>query len=277
MIVINIGNFLKSSFINIINNIKDCCVWVTPFKLTQAGRPGSTKKQRVDDDANGRDEENQQSLEHLSQEVERMTKTIEAVNGKLDDHTLHWVQSAMERRLPNILQKAVEQMSQKSLQDLVGKYSQEIVKSVDTLIRPSLLETVKQSVEKSTENALAKTVNEAVEEALKRYNDKEMEAKKESLIGAVIKKMEENLNKGINFVVQTAINQMNVKGKLDGEWVYQEAKGKGAMHLNGSTYIIRHRLDLRPRHSQILRSSRDEVSRAIQDLSPVQYIMQEKC
>eukprot|EP00808_Paulinella_micropora_P009612 g72944.t1 len=96
----------------------------------------SPKKQRVDD-ANERDEENQQSLEHLSQEVKRMTKTIEAVNGKLDDHTLPWVQSAMERHLPNILQKAVEQMSQKSVQELVGKYSQEIVKSVDTLIRPS--------------------------------------------------------------------------------------------------------------------------------------------
>eukprot|EP00808_Paulinella_micropora_P002386 g59235.t1 len=43
----------------------------------------SPKKQRVDDDANEQDE---QSLVHLSQEVERMTKTIEAVNGKLDDH-----------------------------------------------------------------------------------------------------------------------------------------------------------------------------------------------
>eukprot|EP00808_Paulinella_micropora_P013708 g31993.t1 len=31
---------------------------------------------------------------------------------------------------------------------------------------------------------------------------------------------------GFNFVVQTAINQMNVKGKLDGEWVYQEVKGR---------------------------------------------------
>eukprot|EP00808_Paulinella_micropora_P013845 g79730.t1 len=134
----------------------------------------SPKKQRVDDDANEWDEENQQSLEHLSQEVERMTKTIEAVNGKLDDHTLPWVQSAMERHLPNILQKAVEQMNQKSVQEL--------------------LETVKQSVEKSIENALAKTVNEAVEEALKRYNDTEMEAKKESLIAeAVIKKMEEKV------------------------------------------------------------------------------------
>eukprot|EP00808_Paulinella_micropora_P010153 g18694.t1 len=111
----------------------------------------SPKKQRVDDDAN---EENQQSLEHLSQEVERMTRTIEACHGET----------------PNILEKAVEQMSQKSVQELVGKYSQEIVKSVDTLIRPSLLETV----EKSIENALAKTINEAVEEALKRYNDKEV-------------------------------------------------------------------------------------------------------
>eukprot|EP00808_Paulinella_micropora_P010274 g16632.t1 len=219
-------------------------------ELSEDNDNRSSKKQRVDDDANEQDEKNQQSLVHLSQEVERITRTIEAVNGTLDDHTLPWVQSAMERHLPNILQKAVEKMSHKSVQELVDKYSQEIVKSVDTLIRPSLLETVKQSVEKTIENALAKTVNEAVEEALKRFNDKEMEAKKESLIAeAVIKKMEERmtvaelepflvgnylqgnvhgLNRGFNFVAQTAINQMNVKGKLDGEWVYQEAKGKGA-------------------------------------------------
>eukprot|EP00808_Paulinella_micropora_P008133 g76885.t1 len=153
----------------------------------------SSKKQRVSDDANEEDEENQQSLLHLSQEVERITKTIEA--------------------------KAVEKMSHKSVQELVDKYSQEIVKSVDTLIRPSLLETVKQSVEKTIENALAKTVNEAVEEALKRFNDKEMEAKKESLIAeAVIKKMEERMTVAelepywSGIICRTAINQMNVKG-----------------------------------------------------------------
>eukprot|EP00808_Paulinella_micropora_P013709 g31994.t1 len=142
----------------------------------------SPKKQRVDDGANERDEENQQSLEAFEPRGGAYDENVEAVNGKLDD-TLPWVQSTMERHLPNILEKAVEQMSQKSVQELVGKYSQEprIVKSVDTLIRPSLLETVKQSVEKSIENALAKTVNEAVEEALKRYNDKEWRPRKKLL------------------------------------------------------------------------------------------------
>eukprot|EP00808_Paulinella_micropora_P010152 g18693.t1 len=48
------------------------------------------------------------------------------------------------------------------------------------------------------------------------------------LVGNYLQGNVHGLNKGFNFVVQTAINQMNVKGKLDGEWVYQEAKGKGA-------------------------------------------------
>eukprot|EP00808_Paulinella_micropora_P019676 g2412.t1 len=71
----------------------------------------SPKKQRVDDDAN---EENQPIVGAFEPRVP-------------------W------RDLQNILEKAVEQMSQKSVQELVGKYSQEIVKSVDILIRPSLL------------------------------------------------------------------------------------------------------------------------------------------
>eukprot|EP00808_Paulinella_micropora_P011296 g70983.t1 len=132
----------------------------------------SPKKQRVDDDANERDEENQRLLEHLPEPRVPWRDTYQK----------YW--------------KRLWSKCQKSVQELVGKYSQEIVKSVDTLIRPSLLETVKQSVEKSIENALAKTVNEAVEEALKRYNDKWQGDERER--------------------------------KLDGEWVYQEGKGKGA-------------------------------------------------
>eukprot|EP00808_Paulinella_micropora_P024258 g18342.t1 len=185
----------------------------------------SPKKQRVDDDAN---EENQQSLEHLSQEVERMTRTIEAVNGKQDDHTLLWVQSAMERHLPNTAKrypshtrKAVEQMSQKSVQELVGKYSQEIVKSVDTLIRPSLLETAKQSGKKHRER-----FGEESTRLWKRRLRDECQERKSYRGGSDEEDGRED--DGFNFVVQTAINQMNVKGKLDGEWVYQEAKGKGA-------------------------------------------------
>eukprot|EP00808_Paulinella_micropora_P029539 g6263.t1 len=40
-----------------------------------------SKKQRLDDDAHKEDEENHQSLVHLSKEVDRMSKVIEAVNG----------------------------------------------------------------------------------------------------------------------------------------------------------------------------------------------------
>eukprot|EP00808_Paulinella_micropora_P016601 g64237.t1 len=68
--------------------------------------------------------------------------------------------------------------------EVVQTYLQEVAKQVDLSLRPFVVDTIRQ--------ALENTVNKAAEDAVKRYNDEELQVKKERLVAEeVAKRMEE--------------------------------------------------------------------------------------
>eukprot|EP00808_Paulinella_micropora_P024748 g70782.t1 len=146
----------------------------------------------------------------------------------------------LQTELPKVLNNIVaKEIGEKCLSEVVQTYLPEVAKQA---LRPFVVDTIKQ--------ALENTVNQAAEDAVKRYNDEELQVKKERLVAdellltihimrfnlydvgsffveTLLKDHLDSINKGLNVVLNTVIKQMQQsKGKLpDGDFVFQE-KGK---------------------------------------------------